>query len=548
MSSSRHSRWITASVCVAWLSGCTTSCQSSDGTIRSGGAAPSGKKGEVVGGLGKQVAPGDGIDLRATPDGRFVTYLLDAQKPRLDGIPPVMRLGTLYAVSTAGGEARKLGSGITNMPGGYLFTGDSRWVLFLVGYNVSAQSGELRAVDLNDAKAEPVKLGSVVTYVVGSKDGRQVAFVDDGTLKVGVLPAGPFRDLAADVTVAEFAPDGKQVYFKRKLTSAGGLYQVGVEGGSAPKKLGDRVGDFKVSPDSRYVAFATASVQSPGFYDLQLADTATTKSKTVAVATNYFAFSPDSRWLARVEGYKGTSNLGALMVGAADGSPGKKIGERVDVVNFAPASNGIAFLKNYSMSDTQGGTLGQGTLMVASLPLEGPAKSLGERVPGYVWSNDGKTLAFVERFFKPLYSVDLMVHSLGSAEQPYRVQQGVYGYLFSADDQYLMFRTGCIRNGRACDLHTVEVAKLKEPPRKAVEGIFSFKPAAEGPRVLVTYARTQGDVYDVAVYNLKSQERKTLDQLVKVPALFVAPDGSKAAYIMSEQGKQGVYVASDGIP
>ena len=98
MSASRPSRLMTAALCVAWLCGCTTSCQSSDGTIRSGGAAPSGKKGEVVGGLGKQVAQGDGIDLRVTPDGKFATYLLDAQKPRLDGIPPVMRLGALYAV------------------------------------------------------------------------------------------------------------------------------------------------------------------------------------------------------------------------------------------------------------------------------------------------------------------------------------------------------------------------------------------------------------------------------------------------------------------
>jgi Tol biopolymer transport system component len=527
-------------------SSCTTSCQSSDGTIRSGGAAPSGKRGEVVGGMGKSVASGDAIDLRVTSDGKFATYLLDAQKPRLDGIPPVMRLGTLYAVATGGGSPRKLGSGVTNMPGGYLFSSDSRWALFLVGYNVSAQAGELRAVDLLDAKSDEVKLGSRVTYVVSSKDGNQVAFVDDGTLKVGVLPGGPFRELAADVTVAEFAPDGQNVYFKRKLTLAGGLYQVSVAAGTPPKKLADKVGDFKVSADSRYIALATSSVQSPGLYDLQVADAGNAKPKMVAVATNFFGFSPDGKLLARIEGYKGTGNQGSLMVGPADGGPGKKLGDKVDVVMFSPNSQGIAFLQNYSMSDTQGGTLGQGSLTVAQLP-SGEVKTLGERVPGYVWSNDGKTLAFVGRFFKPVYSVDLLVHSMGSTEPPHKVQQGVYGYLFSADDQYLMFRAGCIRNGRACDLYTLEVAKPKEPPQKAVEGIFSFKPAPEGSRVLLTYARTLGDLYDVAVYNLKTKERKTLEQLVKVPAHFVSADGSKAAYVVAEQGKQGVYVA-EGAP
>ncbi len=116
--------------CVAWrgCARCSPSCQSQGAEDLRAATAKSGtvwvKKAKYVGGLpvlGKQVAQGDGIDLRVTPDGKFATYLLDAQKPRLDGIPPVMRLGALYAVSTAGGEPRKLGAGVTNMPGGYLF-------------------------------------------------------------------------------------------------------------------------------------------------------------------------------------------------------------------------------------------------------------------------------------------------------------------------------------------------------------------------------------------------------------------------------------------
>ena len=66
--------------------------------------------------------------------------------------------------------------------------------------------------------------------------------------------------------------------------------------------------------------------------------------------------------------------------------------------------------------------------------------------------------------------------------------------------------------------------------------------------MLVTYARAQtGDFYDVAVFNLKSGERKTLDQFIKLPALFLAKDGTKVTYLIAEQGKSGVYVA-DKVP
>src|SRR5204863_9640980 len=97
----------------------------------------------LVGGIGVRIAEGLTTDLRVSPDNKIAAYLKESQKPRLEGVPPTMRVGELWVVPTAGGEPKKLGNGVSNFPGGYLFTPDSKWVLELVGYNAAAQAGEL---------------------------------------------------------------------------------------------------------------------------------------------------------------------------------------------------------------------------------------------------------------------------------------------------------------------------------------------------------------------------------------------------------------------
>ncbi|MFY0578661.1 hypothetical protein ACN28S_34105 [Cystobacter fuscus] len=113
-----------------------------------------------------------------TEDGRFASYLTKTRKPTVEGIPPQMRLGELYVVPVEGGVPRRLGDGVTNVPGGQLFTPDSKHVLFLTGYNLANQSGVLHVLDLNEPTAEPKKLGEGVTYFVPSPDGTKLAFVE----------------------------------------------------------------------------------------------------------------------------------------------------------------------------------------------------------------------------------------------------------------------------------------------------------------------------------------------------------------------------------
>src|SRR6266849_10621663 len=110
-------RWISASRwgLVFGLSIALCACRKT-GRAGSGRGVPS---------LGKRIGEGPGVDLRLTGDRKYATYLANPKNPRLEGVPPPMRIGALYAVALGSDSPRKLGEGITNVPGGYLFSPDS---------------------------------------------------------------------------------------------------------------------------------------------------------------------------------------------------------------------------------------------------------------------------------------------------------------------------------------------------------------------------------------------------------------------------------------
>lgn len=495
-------------------------------------AKASAPRGAPEAGQGVLLAAGRAADLRLTQDGKYATYLMNGQKPRLDGVPPQMLLGELYAVAVEGGEPRKLGDGVTNVPGGLLLTPDSRHVLFLTGYNPASQSGMLRVAALEDAKAEPTALGTAVSYMLPSPDGTKLAFVDGGKLKLGPLPTGPFAEVAGEVSTAQFTPDGKTLLFKRRLTAAGGLAAVPVDTPQeAPRKLADQVGDYAVSPDGKRVAFQVRSESVRGLYDLFLAEVPALKPARLAVASGAFSFSPDGKWLARTENGK-PDVPGDLYVGPAAGGPGRKVGERVEVFSFSPDSTAVGFLDKYDVPSRAG------LMAVATLP-DGAAKRVGDRVPNFIWGTDGRYVAFLSRFLKPEYSVDLMLYPVG-AEKAEKVHRGVFGYAFMPGNEQVVFRANCVRNGRACDFKALPLPRKGEP-QTWLQGIFSYKVSSDGQRVLVTYTRTDSDTYDVAVYDVKTQARRTLDQGVQVPVHFAGKGDSHAVYIISAGPKAGVY-------
>ncbi|HZH02563.1 MAG TPA: gliding motility protein, partial [Myxococcaceae bacterium] len=224
----------------------------------------------------------------------------------------------------------------------------------------------------------------------------------------------------------------------------------------------------------------------------------------------------------------------------AAGGTGRKLAPRVQEFTFAPDSGAVAYLENYNVS-SRAGTLG-----VAQLP-EGAPKQVGRLVPNFNWSPDGKRLAFLARFLQPIFSVDLMLYPVG-AEAATKVYAGVFGYGFTPQGDRLLLRSTCVREGRACDLFSADPSKPGEAPKKLLEGVYSFRTSDDGERLLVSYAKFEADLYDVAVYNFKTGERKTLDTLALLPPLFMTPDGSKVAYALGDRKRPGIYVADRDVP
>lgn len=165
-------------------------------------------------------------DLRASADGQVLTVLVNAKKPTVEGVPQPMRVGDLWAIPTAGGAPSKVAQGVTNLPGGWLLSPDSRWIIASANWEPTQQYGALRVADTKNLAADPVLVSPRVSYAVTTEDGAQLAWVEGGVLSVGPLPSGPWRQVAGEVSTAEFSPDGRYLYFRRRYAAAGGLYQV----------------------------------------------------------------------------------------------------------------------------------------------------------------------------------------------------------------------------------------------------------------------------------------------------------------------------------
>ena len=506
------------------------------GCSRSAGEAAKAEK-PLVGGLGKRIAAGPVADLKLTKDGAFATFLRNPRRPAIQGVSPLMALGELGVASLKDGVVRFVGQGVSNRPGSVLFSPDSRWLLFVDGYNAAGESGTLHTFQLGTA-GEPEPRGRAVSFVTVSPTGSAFAFVDGGVLRVAALQAGSAaRALATEVSTAQFTPDGALLLVHHRAAAGGALERVPVDGSHPAVRLADSVGDWTLAPEGRRVAFAVKSTAVRDGRDLWVAALPEGKPLRVVIGTGPFAFSPDGSQLARIEREK-ASSIGNLVVGPAAGGSGRKVAERVGEFSFAPDGKAVAALANYDEQQKWG------RLTYAPLP-EGAPVELGKRVTTWVWSPDNKHVAFNLRIFQPLPSVDLWLYTRGKPSAS-AVMANVYGYDFGPGGA-LYFRSECVREARACSLERLDPSIRDARPTPVLEGIFGFRPSEAGNRILVTYARTDAETYDVAVLNLKTNTRVTLEERILLPALFADPEGSKVVYLVSQGERSGLYVC-DQVP
>lgn len=499
--------------------------------------------------LGERRIEGEAQELRASPDGAVLTVLQDAKKPTTQGVPPPMRLGTLMAVAAKGGAPRKLGSGVTNSPGGWLHTADSRWILFSAFWEPNTQMGQLFVQDAKDLGTEPRSIAGRVNYYVPSDDGSQVAFIANGVLMAGPLPEGPFRELAGEVSTAEFSADGRYLYFKRKFSSAGGLYQLDLEQPKPePRRLIDHVTEYTVLRSGKHVVVMARATPADRTFQLHVFEADTNKSRKLADDAHRYRVSRDGRYLAWRDNVPGPDKGALSMMALPDGKP-RELGKNVADFDFSPDGARFVYRDNYAEL-ALGGREGNndekklvervGDLYVVEMP-DGAPKLLAKQAPNFLFSPGGATLAFTARIERPEVTRRLFLYPVGAAA-PFALKDWLYEYQFPGTGDVLYFRSDCLREGRACDLNAIPAdAGKDDKAKKIVEGTYGFRFSADGKRALIAFAHLTDQTFDIALRNLETGEQKMIDQYVEWPALLL-PDGG-VAYLVAEKGRPGVYVA-----
>lgn len=499
--------------------------------------------------LGERRIEGEAQDLRASPDGEVLTALLDAQRPTIQGTPPPMRLGVLWAVSSKGGPPKKLGGGVTNTPGGWLFTADSKWILFAASWDPSRQVGELYVQDAKRADAERQRIAGRVTYFVPSDDGAQLAYVEDGVLHAGKLPAGPFPQIAGEVSTAEFSADGRYLYFKRKFSSAGGLYQVDLKAERPqPQRLVDHVTEYTVLRNGKQVVVSSRATPADRTFQLHVFDVDTLKGRKVSDDAHRYRLSRDGKYLAYRDNTPGPDKGALSMLTLPSGKP-RELGANVSDFEFSPDGARFVYRDNYvelALGGRDGPTDEKklvervGDLYVIEMP-SGQPKLLARRCPNYLFAPSGSALAFTARIDQPEVTRRLSLFPEGATEAV-ALKDWLYEYQFSAAGDVLYFRSDCLREGRACDLNSISAKATKEDKlKKEVDNTFGVRFSADGKTALIAFAHLTDQTYDVAYRNLESGQQAMIDQYVDWPALLLQ-DGS-VAYLVHEKNRPGVYVA-----
>lgn len=545
-------------VCLLGLAAALAGCKDSKPPAKSG-AGPKGviervqaeKSAPRLPVLGEKRLAGDPQDLRPSPDGELLTVLLDAKKPPIQGAPPPMRLGDLWAMPAVKGEPVKVATGVTNMPGGWLFSPDSKWLLVAGAWDPTQQLGELYVQDAKNLAAERQRLAARVTYFVPSDDSKQLAFVENGVLHVGPLPAGPFRQVAGEVSTAEFSADGRYVYFRRRFSAAGGLFQVKLDDERGqPKRLLDQVAEYTVLRSGKHVVLNARASPGDRTFQLHVVDVATLEDRKLSDDAVRFRVTPDGSFAAWIANDGAVSELGDLWLAPLVGGKPRKLAEKVKDFEFAPDSKRLVFRANWVELPLGGreAKVGDaklervGDLHLVDLP-DGAPRKLQRLCPNFLFSADGAALAYTARIERPEVTRRLLLLKPGATE-PVALKDWLYEYFFRPGTQELYFRADCLREGRACDVLTMPLDAPKDAlPKKELEGVFGLKFSKDGSRALVAYAHLTDQTFDLALRNLATGEQKTVDQYVEWPAVSLGPDGAYVAYLVKEKARAGVYVA-----
>ncbi|MBS2030797.1 MAG: PD40 domain-containing protein [Deltaproteobacteria bacterium] len=498
----------------------------------------------------------DGEVARVTtsPDGKYVAFLGQVERPKELGVPEGILVGLLELVPADGsGPARQLLGGVTNLEGSFAFSSDGAVLAAIKSFRFASHSGTLETVKV--AGGEPVHLADDCSGFAFSADAKHLAWVCTSGGFLGNADGSDARKVTDGAATVDFSRDSTKLLVRRLASAGGDLLLVDVAGKGADRTIAKNVGDYAFSPDGADVAFTMHSADPRGGWELKLTSTKGGDIRALGEAVSSFRFSPDGKWLAYIGGVTPSKPFGDLFVAPSTGGAGTKVGERVEEYDFAPNSKAVAYLAKYNDNARSG------TMMLQTLPPSTPAQTLHKPVKSFVWSPEGGYLAYSVFQVKDA-SLDLDLLKLSDlkpgaaladggtnwAEGSREVANGAYGYLFAGEDK-LIYRTECIMEGRACDLYVLPTDHAAMPGR-LTGGVWRFSISKDGSRMLITYPRVDSEtVADLGVMNLSGYGGAVgVDHSVELGAQFLDAHGGREAYGVIDKRRRGVYVAKSPLP
>ena len=519
---------------------------------------------DVPHGLGRRVAEGAVLSLRASPDGAYLAYLHGCRPVKDRTLPPGTASCELAVVPVGGGVSRRVASGVTTLSPGFGWSAGGHALAALADYDEVEGRGALVVWSGDD----PRRVAEGVSFYALDRAGARVGWVAKGQLFLAPTKGAPAERVtgAEGVSTFEFGgTEGVQLLARRSARAGGALLAVR-DHSAAPLAVGVR--DYGFSRDGGRFAFTWGT---PPVLAAATAE-ASRPAPPLGRGVQSFLFSPRGDAIAFVAD-AAPGRQGDLWVAPLAGGAPVRLAPRVGEMRWAALGGRLAWLQDY---DPRSRT---GTLEVGGPAVK--AVTIARNVSDFDLTPSGASVAYLMHETAGGYSVDLGLARAGEGGLPATVSKGVFGFAFSPDARWLYYRTACIRDAEACDLMrvpasagaaplaredgktgrapasgSVDSAALRagplEPngrlpvgaePERVGEGVKCFDFAPGRPdRLLVSWARKDRVALDLALWeggNLSAIDTYALPG----SAQFLGGDPRWIAYAVIDPKRQGVYVA-----
>jgi hypothetical protein len=485
--------------------------------------------------------------LWVAPNTEFVATLADVTPSSEPNAPADVFVGALTIAPASSGPARRLGGGVTNLPGSLVFSADSRHLAFLGGFSVARAKGELRLAR-TDA-GEPEALADSVTFYAFTRDGRSILWVANNELFRRAVAGGEAERLLGDVAQFEVGPAGRAsdgwLLVKRPVSAGRELLLLELATKTAVP-LARGVGLYGFSPDGERFGFVGEKLVHEGRAQTQdeaglYVGIVGQPLRRVAEAATEFKFSPATDRLAYLAPPSGKAVVGDLYVSDGAQAP-RKIANRVQQTLFAQDGS-LGLLASYE-TQAAAGTLG-------ILPPAGPVIEVARNVKQFSFTPKGRQLLFSQAEFRNgAFTLLLGAFPVqGGAEAKARVvDQGVYGYAVDPAEKLLAYKHRCASDGRSCELSVADLASAAAP-RRLLSGAAAFEFVPDGSGLVVVTTRRAGKntarlLYSLGVISATEPGAKlrVLDDDTTGEFELLGREGARVAFLVEEPKRPGLYI------